>query len=305
MDQSFSITDKLVVYDAKTFRAYLRANKITKENFILNTFKKKDLYDGDDLIFKNEDQYFNNDFNSRANLIDYFINCNDPLSFCLSFFSKRKSYKNLVYAPSQVELKSFIAPSINVIEKREIDYNQLMKLVSLKSKYDYSIKILDQNKKELIIIQDTREQRPLKFNVKTEVSKLDSGDYSCLAPHFSNVFIERKSLNDFVGTLSSKNFERFKSELARAKNLNQLIFIIIESPLSTALKFNTLDYNFSRVSPEFIFHNMRELIQEFDNCQFLFVNSRAESSRVIEKIFRSGEQIKKCDIQYLYEKGIL
>lgn len=302
MDNVFTIKENLVVHDLKAFKSYLRSNKITKEQFIKENFNKLDLYTKEPLIYKNEEQYFNNDFNTRENLIEYFLICSDPLQFCLDFFRKRKARKGLIYAPSHIELKSYIAPSVRAIEKRGINYNELMDKVGLINRFNYGINKLETiDNEELIIVKDTREQKPLKFNVKTETSKLDFGDYVCLGSYFSNIYIERKSLPDFIGTLCPKNIERFKKEIERAENLNSFIFIIIESNFNQSFKFNKLSHIHSQVSPDFVFHNLRLIMEQFSNCQFLFCNGRIDAARIIEKIFRIKNQIKNIDLQYHLE----
>ena len=67
----------------------------------------------------------------------------------------------------------------------------------------------------LHIIIDTREQTPWAFPLELAtcvVRKLDAGDYALVGdPEFS---IERKSLDDFAGTIST-GWKRFKRELDR------------------------------------------------------------------------------------------
>ena len=66
----------------------------------------------------------------------------------------------------------------------------------------------------ITIIQDTREQRPWSFPdyVRVRVGTLPAGDYALDGDkHFA---IERKSLDDFVGTIFS-GWERFCRELQR------------------------------------------------------------------------------------------
>jgi hypothetical protein len=45
--------------------------------------------------------------------------------------------------------------------------------------------------------------------------------------------------------------------------------------------------------------------QEFPTIQFLFVDGKRESARVIEKIFTSGCIYKKIDLQLAYDMGKL
>lgn len=88
-----------------------------------------------------------------------------------------------------------------------------------------------------VIIQDTREQKPLIFtglhirgvsNLDKEIKKLDEGDYS-IAGLESQVFIERKSAPDLYGTLFQGR-ERFERELERVKEKDyKYRYLVIES----------------------------------------------------------------------------
>ena len=59
------------------------------------------------------------------------------------------------------------------------------------------------------------------------------------------------------------------------------------------------------IPQEYIFHNLRDLIQEYKHIQFLFVNGRKEAVRITEKIFTSGGVTKKIDLQLAYDTGKL
>ena len=70
---------------------------------------------------------------------------------------------------------------------------------------------------------DIREQRPLKLNHwLPKVRGLKFGDYcrSDEKESGSPTRIERKSLADFVSTLSPKNYDRFKREIMKAADNN-------------------------------------------------------------------------------------
>jgi ERCC4-type nuclease len=89
------------------------------------------------------------------------------------------------------------------------------------------------------IYVDTREQRPIDFTGAENVSeiirtKLPYGDYAAAwedkhGEHieFMPLFIERKGMNDLFGTLTS-GMERFKNELARAKEDGISLIIMVE-----------------------------------------------------------------------------
>ena len=85
----------------------------------------------------------------------------------------------------------------------------------------------------LTIIVDSREQKPYLFDgYKTVTHCLPVGDYS-LSNLENEISIERKSLNDMIGSLSSGR-ERFEKEIQRGSQL--LYFsLIIESSLNDLL----------------------------------------------------------------------
>jgi len=71
------------------------------------------------------------------------------------------------------------------------------------------------------IIIDTREQAPFAFEGKeceVVTGTLTTGDYSLVGLE-DKVALERKSLSDLVGCLSSSGRERFERELTRARGL--------------------------------------------------------------------------------------
>ncbi len=83
--------------------------------------------------------------------------------------------------------------------------------------------------KNLVIQIDSREQLPYSFDgYKTVVQKLDVGDYSLL--HCPEIAIERKSLEDLIGSLT-KGRERFEREIQRGANFRYFA-LVIEASLS-------------------------------------------------------------------------
>jgi ERCC4-type nuclease len=84
-------------------------------------------------------------------------------------------------------------------------------------------------KKDMIIIIDTREQLPYKFDVPCEVATVPIGDYSILGLE-DQVAIERKTVNDLIGCLT-KDRERFERELHKGRALDYFA-LIVEASLS-------------------------------------------------------------------------
>lgn len=83
----------------------------------------------------------------------------------------------------------------------------------------------------MIIIQDTREQRPLSFTpykAQVKLSKLPAGDYS-LEGFETRIAIERKSLDDLINCLCHER-ERFERELTLLRDY-EYAAVVIESHL--------------------------------------------------------------------------
>ena len=121
-------------------------------------------------------------------------------------------------------------------------------------------------------------------------------------PYNSRHTSYRKSLPDFIGTMSA-GYERFNNEIERAVEEEAYLVVLVEETLARASSFQFLPYISKKIkaTPEFIFHRVRSLIQKYPNVQFLFVNGRKESSRVMEKIFTSECVFKQIDLQLAYD----
>ena len=186
-------------------------------------------------------------------------------------------------------------------------YYKLCNSLGYKNKHKTFKEIIaseEYNDPEYVVFVDTREQKPLKFEKRTiQVKKLDYGDYAFSDSEAScNCHIERKSLPDFIGTMSA-GYEIFNNEKERAVEEEAYLVVLVEEALSKASSFQFLPYISKnlKATPEFIFHRVRSLIQKYPNVQFLFVNGRKESSRVMEKIFTSGCVFKQIDLQLAYD----
>ena len=298
--------------DEKSLHLALRGYGLNKEKYYHTYFPKKDLLTGDVILFKTKEQYLNSDFNDKNNMKKWLKQ--QPIEkaqeYCKQLLSKRKYDKNLTYSPSQVELRTIMAPSILFYNKIFDDYYDVCSTLGLENRFIHPNNITDQFKNKLnkksIIYVDTREQSWLKFDTKFEIKTLPFGDYSCSNDN-CKCFIERKSLSDFISTLSVKNFDRFKNEIDRAKKNGAYLIVIVEEKLSNALSFQYLPHISKKIkaTPEYIFHNVRELLQNYENLQFLFVDGRGEMTRVIESIFTSNCFYKQIDLQLAYDLKLL
>jgi hypothetical protein len=298
--------------DEKSLHLALRGYGLNKEKYYHTYYPKKDLLTGEVLNFKSKEQYFNSDFNDKNNMKKWLKNqtIQEAQEYCKQLLIKRKEEKNLTYSPSQIELRTIMSPSVIFYNKIFNNYYDLCSSLGLENKFIHPENIANQFKNKLTskdtIYVDTREQNWLKFNIPFEIQTLPYGDYTCSNDNCS-CYIERKSLSDFISTLSSGNLDRFKNEIQKAKKNNSYIVVIVEEKLQNALSFQYLPHISKKIkaTPEFIFHNVRSLIQEYDNLQFLFVDGREEMKRVIESILASKCFYKKVDLQLAYDLKLL
>ena len=294
--------------DEKSLHFALKGYGLNKVKYYQKYFERRDLLTNELINFKTKEQYLNSDFNDKNNMKKWLKQqpIDTAKEYCKNLLIKRKELKNLKYSPTQIELRTIMSPSIIFYNKIFGSYYSLCSSIALKNKFNTNEEIKNNFKNKLsqrdTIYVDTREQSWLKFNIPFEIKTLSFGDYSC-SNNNCNCYIERKSLSDFISTLSVKNFDRFKNEIEKAKNNNSYIVVMIEEKLSNALSFQYLPHISKKIkaTPEYIFHNVRDLLQEYDNLQFLFVDGRSEMTRVIESIFASDCSYKDFDLQLAYD----
>jgi hypothetical protein len=299
--------------DDKSLHHHLKAHKLHVFEYYQTTSPRYDLYDKNLILFKNKKQYFETDFNSAKNM-RLWLDQQLPekrIDYLKNILLKRRDEKSLIYTLSQIELRSLKIPGLKYYNKVFENYYTFCESLGFKNKYSFPKKVAIKNIFEdsaAKIYIDTREQLPLEFDCPSEVKTLKFGDYAfSLSEKAGRCYVERKSLNDFIGTLSG-GFERFENEIIRAKEAGAYLVILIEDDLNNALRFNTLEHLYKKgmkVTPEYIFHNVRQLIQKYDHIQFLFVKNRQEASQMIKKLFSNQNQVKKMDLQFHYDMGVL
>lgn len=136
----------------------------------------------------------------------------------------------------------------------------------------------------MIIITDTREQLPM-WTVKRQ--KLEVGDYT--TNKLLNKFhIERKSLGDLYGTLTSGN-NRFKYELFRAAYHSIELEVYVEGTYE-----DFINKNFPKGSErKYSTHGLEELVKTFSKKYFLhfeWCQNRLDCLRKLEKRLKLAEK---------------
>ena len=288
----------------KEFKKFLRDNKLLMQEYFEEYEPKYDLLTGEGLPFEGRDTYFDRDFLNKRNMAHWLWAQDESYAknYVEKVVLKRAKKKEWKFMPCQVECRSCREiPALNILDYHSFDFWGNTNLIK---RFDYGEpKYKHKNLEELIIGYDTREQMLLNFG-ETEMveSKLNFGDYTALnEPFFCNIFFERKSLPDLWGTIS-KGYKRFQKELDRAQEQNGYMIVVVDASFAEAENNNT---KFSKATPAFIFNRIRDLLQYYDNLQFVFSGGREESVILIKKIIRLGENAKKYDLQYLLDTGVL
>jgi hypothetical protein len=284
---------------------HLKSHKISIAFYYQKHEPRYDLYTGKLIKFKSKEYYFNTKFNDKSSLKKWLdkSSSEEKKNYIIDFLKERKEKKNLLYTPCQNELKTLMVPGISYINDLFGCYYTLANSLGFLNRFkDYKINSkaeLHHNKK---IIIDTREQSALKIKNRFEIATLKFGDYK-LKHGDNQLVIERKALNDFYSTLGFQ-CDRFIREIERSVEKGYYMIVLIEAPISDVYAFPHLPYirNKMKLGAEVVLHNMRNICQKYKDIQFLFVDGRSESERVIEKLFACSEEVKSVDLQLVYDR---
>ena len=78
--------------------------------------------------------------------------------------------------------------------------------------------------KNMIIVSDSREQKPYNFETETVTGTLATGDYSIQGLQ-DHIAIERKTIDDLIGCLTTGR-DRFERELFRSRALDYFCLVV-------------------------------------------------------------------------------
>jgi hypothetical protein len=287
------------------------------ERYYYKHFPRYDRLTGDLIKFEDKAQYFAADFNSPENFIEWVKNRPPRIEvqeYIDKILVRRKTEKQLVYSLSQVELKSLNLPGIKYLNALFDGYYAHCESLGFKPRWtkDRFTKPA-RNLDGYYVLCDTREQKPLNFTMNVVPMGMKFGDYKLNDDRISHsCAIERKAVSDFCGTLNDENIERFKREITRSHESGAYLVVVVEGDLEDVRRHMRNFYpnkphpdGKKRPSYSLIMHNMRALLHEFSNLQFLFVKNRIESVRAIERIFASDGEYKELDLQLAYDIGEL
>ena len=152
---------------------------------------------------------------------------------------------------------------------------------------------------KLNIIQDTREQTPWHFDqslVNVTVGTLSTADYALKGD--DSFGIERKSLGDFVGTIST-GWQRFKREIQRMHSWDAKVIIVESNYLDCCYteengKVIPPVHNHYMIEPQFIMKQIA--ILTLMNVSVLFAHDAQHASHLAYVIFKERhEALRRCD----------
>lgn len=293
--------DKKECASVEELHNHLRSFRIKQSDYYETYHAKRDLLTGELIPFKNYDQYLSARFLNKINARKFFkTNPEEGKKLAIEMLKERIDIKGLRKLPGEVELVSCGLPN------SQFYYETLGELTKSEIGtpiYQYGRGQLAFSKKISEIIIDSREQDALILKgVKTIQQGLKFADYAIVGEE-NKVVIERKSLADFVSSFV-RGYERIHKEFQRAKDAGAYLIVLCEESLTTALSYPHIPYfrRYTKMPPEVVFHNVRNLIQEFD-CQFVFCDGRVKSAETLLKIFQLGEQVKTMDLQYLIDRA--
>jgi len=284
-----------------------KKHKVSLENYYHKYVPRFDKYSKELIVFKNFEDYSHRDFNTKENFAKWCFS-EDPSevkSYVVKAFKTRAEDKESLLVPSNVELKSLFLPSwlglLRIFGSRENVIKAFSK-AGMKFKYNYlSDPSFSEEEPEYLV--DTREQLPLDLP-NSKKMKLSCGDYTTSGPLFSDVFIERKSLEDLVSTLTS-GASRFQDEIERADDFGYYLIVLIENKVSNTINYGP-ENSFSKyINGKFVFHKIREICSKYKNIQFLFSDSRENSKILMSKIFKMKSSVRNYDLEFLKDIKVI
>lgn len=276
---------------------HLRTLKVKRADYYTKYYDRRDAFTGEPIPFKDAAQYLSTEFLTKDNLRRWIAaNPAAGRKWALDWLTMRRINKGLTYPPTQVELSSLMCPTMRYYDHIG-GYESICRELGYQSRFGGGLAFSPIDRSS--IITDTREQQPL-FSGGIR-AKLNTGDYGLAAPHDMGVYVERKSLADFIGTLSS-GYDRFVREMARAQEVGAYLIILVECPLAAALDHKP---KHATVTMAHVFKNLRNILSAFHNVQALFVNDRVAATDMVVKLLSAGESVKGVDLQYALEKGEL
>ncbi len=291
---------------------HLRKLKMKQEVYYRDHAPRRDLATNEIIPFKAPtSRYLETEFIDKNHLKLYLKTYPEAgRKWAIDWLAKRKAEKALTYPPLQAELRSLFCPTVPYYDHVG-GYTSICRELGFQIRFEGIVPAVAPL--DCPVIVDTREQNELKLKVPTIAGKVHCGDYALPADKDQGIYIERKSLQDFVGTLSDRktrlgdsNLARFTRELERAQETGAYLILLVEADINQALSYSYLPHmKHVKVQPEHIWKNLRDLFYRFPDFQALFVSGRVEAAKAVPALLSMGAAVKTFDLQASYESGEL
>jgi len=149
----------------------------------------------------------------------------------------------------------------------------------------------------MVIRIDTREQAPLDFDSEYILTKRDTVpvfDYA-LEEDQDNFAVERKSLADFIqAVVLSKSWTRERIKIMKAQSWLLPLVYVCEFSFDDIGKYDYMQFHSGRVTPQFVFRRVAELIYTYGVTVF-FAGSRKNASYAVALILKRRKESLKCN----------
>jgi hypothetical protein len=291
----------------RSLHAHLKAHKLSLEEYYEKHYPRFDAYSGDRIRFKNLAHYEQQFFAHQSNLKPWFEKASDRdrVDMINKLIKSKTSDKGLQLSPSTLYFQSY-----EIFNRLDMESVTEWGEICLDNNW---INIFYQNAPKDFWVQecqcellvDTREQKPWSFgkmgSVSVKKQKLDFGDYTRADMH-DGTFVERKSLQDFIGTIT-QNRDRFYEEMDRAVDMGCFMFVIVEASVDNIYNYNS--NNKYRINLNLLWHEIRELMTKYPkNLQLVFAQNRIGAEKITARILQNGRALWRVDVQHELDKRL-
>jgi hypothetical protein len=276
----------------------IKAHNIAIPEYYERHYPKVDRLTGEKIPYIDYHSYIDAQFQTRANEREWLKRASkeEAKEYLLKVLRQRVELKKLTHAPSFVEFETSELPPYKAYVYFFGSYEAACKEIGLTPLLRDRREVPVIAPKEVELLIDTREQRPLKFK-KSKQQKLAFGDYTLSGDDYSYTYVDRKSDSDFKNTVTIHQ-ERFLRELQRAVDMDSYVYVVVEESIANIELYNKMAAHAWNLN--YVWSSMRKIQHLYPRrCQFVFTGSRENSQKIIPYLLRYGKELWDTDVQYL------
>ena len=287
----------------RSLHAHMKAHFSCIGDYYVKHYPKLDLLTKEQIPFLNYDQYINQEFICHANFKQWLekVDRDTAKAYVLLKSEEKFKEKNVKMSPPDLFYRLSDMADISDCKRLFGSYSEFLSWSKINSYFNKKLPkdFWDNDRHDLEILIDTREQQPLNFPNSIE-SKLDFGDYTAGGERYSSTFVDRKAVGDFCSTFSG-GIERFRREMDRCVEFGSYMFVVVESSVE---KINSENKKFVK-NMSYVWHNVKQLMIDYpEHIQFIFPYSRKGAQKIIPKLLYHGKDLWNVDVQYFLEERI-